>query len=122
MRQRRQRDPICRTLGGKILFSERSQHLSGANFEKDRRRRRTHLLQARRKLDRLGQMSRPIRWIGSFRICDPLAAHVALAQADVGRRGGRGVAQHGYLEGPPTVEPRPGKWQLDEIKEPLDPK
>jgi len=29
----------------------------------------------------------------------------------------RFLARHGYLEGPPTVEPRPGKWQLDEIKE-----
>jgi acetyl esterase len=30
----------------------------------------------------------------------------------------RFLAEHGYLAGPPTVEPRQGKWQLDEIKEP----
>lgn len=30
----------------------------------------------------------------------------------------RFLAQHGYLQGPPTVEPRPGKWELDEVKEP----
>jgi len=23
------------------------------------------------------------------------------------------LAQHGYLQGSPTVEPRPGKWQFD---------
>lgn len=34
----------------------------------------------------------------------------------------RFLAQHGYLQGPPTVEPRPGKWQLDEVKEPPEPK
>jgi hypothetical protein len=31
------------------------------------------------------------------------------------------LAQHGYLQGSPTVEPRPGKWQLDEVKEPSEP-
>lgn len=30
----------------------------------------------------------------------------------------RFLARYGYLEGPPTVEPRSGKWELDEIKEP----
>jgi hypothetical protein len=34
----------------------------------------------------------------------------------------RFLAQHGYVEGPPTVEPRPGKWQLDEVKAPPEPK
>ena len=33
----------------------------------------------------------------------------------------RFLAQHGYLQGPPTVAPRPGS-ELDEIKEPLNPK
>lgn len=37
------------------------------------------------------------------------------------RESDRFLAQHGYLQGPPTVEPRPGK-ELDEIKKPLDPK
>jgi hypothetical protein len=32
------------------------------------------------------------------------------------------LAQHGYLQGPPTAEPRSGKWQLDEVKEPPEPK
>jgi acetyl esterase len=34
----------------------------------------------------------------------------------------RFLTQHGYLQGLPTVEPRSGKWELDEIKEPPDPK
>ncbi len=29
----------------------------------------------------------------------------------------RFLARHGYLQGPPTVVPRDGKWELDEIKE-----
>lgn len=33
----------------------------------------------------------------------------------------RFLAQNGYLQGPPTVEPRPGK-ELDEVKKPLDSK
>ena len=32
------------------------------------------------------------------------------------------LADHAYLQGPPTVEPRPGNWQLDEIKDPPEPK
>ena len=34
----------------------------------------------------------------------------------------RFLTRHGYLQGPPTVEPRPGKWHLDEVKEPPEPK
>ena len=34
----------------------------------------------------------------------------------------RFLAEHGYLKGPPTVEPRAGRWVLDEVKEPLAPK
>jgi formylglycine-generating enzyme required for sulfatase activity/acetyl esterase/lipase len=31
----------------------------------------------------------------------------------------RFLAHHGYLQGSPTVESRPGRWQLDEVKEPI---
>ena len=30
----------------------------------------------------------------------------------------RFLAEYGYLQGPPTIEPRAGRWVLDEVKEP----
>ena len=34
----------------------------------------------------------------------------------------RFLAQHGYVEGAPSVVPRTGKWELDEVTEPAAPK